>query len=162
MQIVVCVAREGGDLVGVEGDELAGVANGGAVDELGAGRVALEAVDAHGVLEDAVRDGEVPDDGASGQAGGHDVVAQLLDVARGDADDGSIAPLGLEVPTDAEPVVAVGGELPSLDVLDVTQVGRGGVGEGCPARLVVVRALADQAPLMDQDRRKGILGLTTG
>ena len=91
------VACERGELLGVERDELAGVADGGPVDELGAGGVAGEPVFAHRVLEDAVRDGQVPDDGAGGQAGGEQLVAEGGDVGGTDGGQGAVAPAWLEV-----------------------------------------------------------------
>ena len=84
---VVGVPSERGDLVTVERLELAAVADGGTVDQFGAGRVADEAMSPHSVLEDTVRDGEVPDDGAGRQPRGHVVVAQGLHVGGADGSD---------------------------------------------------------------------------
>jgi hypothetical protein len=57
------VADERGKLLGVERAELAAVVDVRPVDKVGGRGVPLEAVLAHGVLEDAVRDGQVTYDG---------------------------------------------------------------------------------------------------
>ena len=147
------------ELGGVVRVEVARVADGGPVHEVGRCRVAQQAVGAGGVLEDAVRDGEMPDYAACRQAGGHEVVAQPLDVGGLDRRYGPLAPARLEVAADAQAVILDGRELAPLDMLDVVQVAGGGVGERGAAGLVIVGTVTDGAALGGEQVRERIFSL---
>ena len=111
MLFVVSMTRERRYFGSVEGHEFAGVADGGPIDQFGAGRIARQVVRTDSMLEHAVGDGEVTYHGAWRQPGGHEVLRlQITDTSVRTDRHVSAGQFGLPKQREVENVTGAEGE----------------------------------------------------